>query len=91
MSASLLSMATRWSRITRALDLAISVDTTPAHLAVTLGVPVWTFLDVAANWPWMDRPEESPWYPTMRLLRQESPGAWKAVIVRVVADPERRF
>jgi hypothetical protein len=91
MSASLLSMATRWSRITRALDLAISVDTTPAYLAVTLGVPVWTLLDAAADWRWMDRHEDSPWYPTMRLLHQESPGAWKPVIVRVVTEPGRRF
>jgi hypothetical protein len=58
MSALLLSMATRWSRVIRALDLVISVDTMPAHLASALGVPVWTLLDAAADWRWMDRHEQ---------------------------------
>jgi len=48
------------ARIMRALDLVISVDTMPAHLAGALGVPVWTLLDAAADWRWMDGREESP-------------------------------
>jgi hypothetical protein len=77
------------ARIIRALDLVISVDTMPAHLAGALGVPVWTLLDTVADWRWMDGREDSPWYPTMRLFRQECPGAWEPVIARVVAELER--
>jgi hypothetical protein len=73
------------ARIMRALDLVISVDTMPAHLAGALGVPVWTLLDTAADWRWMEGRAESPWYPTMRLFRQEEHGAWEPVIARVVA------
>ena len=79
------------ARLIRALDLVISVDTMPAHLAGALGVPVWTLLDTAADWRWMDRREDSPWYPTMRLFRQESPGAWEPVITRVVAELGREL
>lgn len=78
------------ARIMRALDLVISVDTMPAHLAGALGVPVWTLLDTAADWRWMEGREDSPWYPTMRLFRQERPGVWESVIARVVAELERR-
>jgi Glycosyltransferase family 9 (heptosyltransferase) len=77
------------ARLIRALDLVISVDTMPAHLAGALGVPVWTLLDATADWRWMDRREDSPWYPTMRLFRQECPGAWEPVMARVVAELTR--
>ena len=77
------------ARIIRTLDLVISVDTMPAHLAGALGVPVWTLLDAAADWRWMDGREDSPWYPTMRLLRQDAPGAWEPVIAHVVAELTR--
>jgi hypothetical protein len=74
------------ARLMRALDLVISVDTMSAHLAGALGVPVWTLLDAAADWRWMDEREDSPWYPTMRLFRQECPGAWEPVVARVMAE-----
>jgi len=77
------------ARIMRALDLVISVDTMPAHLAGALGVPVWTLPDAAADWRWMDGREDSPWYPTMRLFRQERPGAWEPVVARVAAELTR--
>ena len=77
------------ARIIRTLDLVISVDTMPAHLAGALGVPVWTLLDATADWRWMDGREDSPWYPTMRLLRQDAPGAWEPVIAHVVAELTR--
>src|SRR4029434_3481048 len=72
------------ARIIRALDLVISVDTMPAHLAGALGVPGWMLLDALADWRWMEGREDSPWYPTMRLFRQDTPGAWESVIARVV-------
>jgi hypothetical protein len=77
------------ARIIRALDLVISVDTMPVHLAGALGVPVWTLLNAMADWRWMEGREDSPWYPTMRLFRQNAPGAWESVIARVVAELTR--
>jgi hypothetical protein len=74
------------ARIIRALDLLISVDTLPAHLAGALGVPVWNLLHADPDWRWMAGRDDSPWYPTMRLFRQERRGEWEAVIRRVVAE-----
>ncbi len=68
------------------LDLVISVDTMPAHLAGALGLPVWTLLAHEADWRWMEDREDTPWYPTMRLFRQPRPGDWSTVITRVAAE-----
>jgi hypothetical protein len=62
------------------LDLIITVDTLVAHLAGALAKPVWLLLPYAADWRWMLERRDSPWYPTMRIFRQPSPGAWRAVI-----------
>ena len=77
------------ARVVRALDLVITIDSMPAHLAGALGVPVWTLLPHPADWRWMDDVDASPWYPTMRLFRQPRPGDWRAVVARV-ADELRR-
>jgi len=77
------------ARVIRALDLVITVDTMPAHLAGALGVPVWTLLPHAADWRWMDGRETTPWYPTMRLFRQPRAGDWRAVIARVAGELAR--
>jgi Flp pilus assembly protein TadD len=65
------------------LDLVISVDTAPAHLAGGLALPVWVLLPFAAEWRWLLDREDSPWYPTARLFRQPRPGDWEAVIGRM--------
>jgi tetratricopeptide (TPR) repeat protein len=65
------------------LDLVISVDSMPAHLAGALGRPVWTLLSVAADWRWLLDREDTPWYPTMRLFRQSRPRGWEEVAERV--------
>ena len=62
------------------MDLIIAIDSPTAHLAAAIGRPVWTLLPFDANWRWLHRREDSPWYPTMRLFRQEVPGDWKPVI-----------
>jgi tetratricopeptide (TPR) repeat protein len=68
------------------LDLVISVDTAVAHLAGALGCPVWTLLPYAADWRWLTERKDTPWYPTMRLFRQASPGDWQGVMERVAAE-----
>jgi hypothetical protein len=73
------------ARLMRALDLVVSVDSMPAHLAGALGVPVWTLLHADADWRWLEHREDSPWYPSMRLFRQKRPGAWQPVVERVAA------
>ena len=65
------------------LDLVISVDTSVVHLAGALGKPVWTLLPYTPDWRWMLSREDSPWYPTMRLLRQPTPGNWTSVIDQI--------
>jgi tetratricopeptide (TPR) repeat protein len=63
-----------------AMDLIITVDTAAAHLAGAMAKPVWTLLKRAADWRWgLDR-NDSPWYPTMKLFRQQKDGDWTTVI-----------
>jgi tetratricopeptide (TPR) repeat protein len=65
------------------LDLVVTVDTSVAHLAGAMGKKVWVLLPLAADWRWMLTREDSPWYPTMRLFRQEKSGDWTGAIQRV--------
>lgn len=69
--------------IIEALDLVISVDTAVAHLAGALGKPVWLLLSEIADWRWLGRRSDSPWYPTMRLFRQNAERDWSNVFMRV--------
>lgn len=66
------------------LDLMISVDSMPAHLAGALGVPVITLLHAAADWRWMQHTSDSPWYPTMKLIRQGRQQNWQPVVDKLV-------
>ncbi|MFD2245329.1 glycosyltransferase family 9 protein [Pontibacter ruber] len=75
-----------YARVVRGLDLLITVDSMPAHLAGALGVPVWTLLHAEADWRWMENRDDSPWYPTMRLFRQEQLDEWEPVIERITAE-----
>jgi hypothetical protein len=75
-----------YARIIRGLDLLITVDSMPAHLAGALGVPVWTLLHAEADWRWLLHRQDSPWYPTMRLFRQEWEGEWAGVVAQVIAE-----
>jgi tetratricopeptide (TPR) repeat protein len=62
------------------MDLVISVDTAVAHLAGALGKPVWILLPWKPDWRWQLDREDSPWYRTARLFRQEKRGDWDPVI-----------
>ncbi|MDC0191064.1 tetratricopeptide repeat protein [Rhodospirillales bacterium] len=66
------------------LDLIITSDTAAAHLAGALGRPVWLLLNSAPDWRWQLNRQDSPWYPTMRLFRQRSPGDWTTVVKEVL-------
>ena len=71
--------------VMKSLDLVISVDSSPCHLAGALGVPVWTLLPFAPDFRWMLKRDDTPWYESMTLIRQRQPGDWKDVIQRVQA------
>jgi tetratricopeptide (TPR) repeat protein len=63
----------------RNLDLVVSADTAAAHLAGALGVPGWVAVSAVADWRWLVGREDTPWYPSMRLFRQQRTGGWDEV------------
>ncbi len=67
------------------MDLIITIDTYIAHLAGCVGTPAWVMLPYSPDWRWQLDRTESPWYPTLRLFRQEAPGDWESVIDKVNA------
>ena len=73
------------------MDLIITSDTATAHVAGSLGLPVWTLLHWDAFWLWQHDGEATPWYPSMRLIRQQDPRDWAGVLTRVRRRLERRI
>ncbi len=65
------------------LDLVISVDTAVAHLAGSLGQPVWLLNRHDSEWRWLLGREDSPWYPSLRQFRQAAYGDWTAPLAAV--------
>lgn len=65
------------------LDLVITVDTSIAHLTGALGKPAWVLLSFDPDWRWLLGRDDSPWYPSIRLFRQDSLGNWQQVFARV--------
>lgn len=68
------------------LDLIISVDTSVLHLAGAMGKPAWAMLPFAPEWRWMLSRTDSPWYPTMRLFRQDAWNGWDSVFRRIAEE-----
>jgi tetratricopeptide (TPR) repeat protein/SAM-dependent methyltransferase len=68
------------------LDLVISVDNATVHLAGALGVPVWNLLPFASTFRWLRGRDDSPWYSSMRLVRQPAYGVWEPVFDAVAAQ-----
>jgi Flp pilus assembly protein TadD len=67
-----------------ALDLVVTIDTSIAHLAGGLGRPCWILLPQRADWRWLERGDDTPWYPMARLFRQHDGAGWAPVIERVL-------
>lgn len=68
------------------VDRVITIDTSVAHLAGAMGRPTWILLPFAADWRWLLEREDSPWYPSVRLVRQQHPRDWTPVLERVARD-----
>lgn len=66
--------------------VVISVDTMVAHLAGALGRPTRLLLKHRADWRWMEGRRVSPWYPSMRLFRQERPGDWTSPLAALAGE-----
>jgi ADP-heptose:LPS heptosyltransferase len=66
-----------------ALDLVIAVDTSVVHLAGALGRPTWLLLSTVSEWRWLQGRDDTPWYPTVRLFRQERYRDWTGLMSRV--------
>jgi len=64
-------------------DLIVSVDTSVAHLAGSLGLPIWVPLHSIAHWIYLRETDRCPWYPTMRLFRQKEFGNWHEVFENI--------
>jgi tetratricopeptide (TPR) repeat protein len=73
----------RTASIIANLDLVIAADTSVAHLAGAMGVPVWLALPMSPDWRWLLGRQDTPWYPTMRLFRQQSDGDWNELMSRM--------
>lgn len=65
------------------MDLVITVDTSVAHLAAAMGKPVWLLLSYNPDWRWMLERDDTPWYPTVRLFRQQRTNTWTDVLDQV--------
>ncbi len=73
------------------LDLVVTVDTAMAHLAGAMGREAWVLLAHVPDWRWGTRGERTPWYPSLRLFRQPSPGGWDAVVAELAEALAKRF
>lgn len=72
--------------IVKGLDLVITVDTAIAHLAGSLGVETWLLSRAGGCWRWGSSGERTPWYPSMRIYRQQVLCEWGPTVARVVSD-----
>jgi ADP-heptose:LPS heptosyltransferase len=73
------------ARLILQLDRIVTIDSAVAHLAGALARPTFVLVPFTPDWRWLRGREDSPWYPTLRLFRQETPRDWAGVVRRVRA------
>lgn len=66
-----------------ALDCVVTIDSAAAHLAGAMAKPAFVMLSHAGEWRWLEKRADSPWYPTLQLVRQQQPGAWDGVVAQI--------
>jgi len=76
--------------ILRCLDVVVTSDTSLAHLAGALGIETWLAVPHVPEWRWLLEREDTPWYPTLHLVRQSHVGQWGGVFVRIAAALRNR-
>ena len=79
-------LATETAAILKGLDLVITGDTALAHLAGALAVPVWLAAQFVPDWRWLMDRSDNPWYPTLRVFRQRTPGDWQELFERMATE-----
>jgi hypothetical protein len=67
------------------MDLVIAPESAVGHLAGSLGVRAWVPLPTVSDWRWLLERDDSPWYPSITLFRQESPGDWEEVFRKMAS------
>jgi tetratricopeptide (TPR) repeat protein len=67
------------------VDLVVSIDSMPAHLAGALGKPVFLALPFVPDWRWLIERSDTPWYPKTRLFRQGKDRQWQPVFAAIAA------
>ncbi len=76
--------------VMRSLNLVVTSDSAPVHLAGAMGIETWLALAAVADWRWLHNRDDSPWYPTLRLFRQSRLDDWSAVFERMAAELARQ-
>ena len=71
------------------LDLVISTCTSVPHLSCSMGKETWLMLSYVPDWRWLLDKDDSPWYPSAKLYRQEEIGNWNGVFEKVKSDLEK--
>ena len=74
------------SALCQLMDLVVTVDTSVAHLSAALGRPTWTLIPYSTDWRWRMKRTDTPWYESMRLIRQNVPGSWQNELATLEAD-----
>ena len=73
------------------VDLLVSVDTSVVHLAGAMGRPAWVLLPRAPDWRWLLDREDTPWYPSLRLFRQDTSRRYRPLIAQAAAEARALF
>ena len=68
------------------LDVIVTIDTSVAHLGGAMGLPTWVLVAHAPDWRYHLGRDDNPWYPTMRLFRQQRDGDWTGAVERAASE-----